>query len=144
MSITDAIIKSLIVTEVGDLNGVVAANIDNIWLLYASYAVYPDLRRLYATREALRLLQGQVWQRVTQATDTGVRANLSDKHKALGDRIAEITIEIAVLRKQATGSVGAVSGTLTTTEPITPPSGSQIDADDPRYSGSPYVPIIRG
>jgi hypothetical protein len=141
VAIDDTQLKSLIISQVGDLNGVVAANIDTIWEMWAPFAVYPQLQFLYAKREATRTLQGQVWQQVTKTVGT-LREQLTDRHAALGDAIADLTAEIAQVRKQAAGAQGVASGSLTTVDPVSPPAGSALDADDPRYSGSPYAPVL--
>jgi hypothetical protein len=140
---TDAQIKAYIVTSVGDMNGIVAANIDLIWDLTAPYAPYPPLHELYATRAAIDLLAGQVWQLVDASVDD-TRQNLSDMHAHLMDRREDLDAQIAAATPvaMAAAGMGANSGQFVTVAPTVPPSGYP-DANSPRYSGSPYEPYAR-
>lgn len=140
---TDDQIKQWIVTSVGDYNGVVAANIDFIWLKNAVFAPYPPLQELYATRDALELLAGQVWQAVDAAVDD-TRENLSDQYDHLKDRIRDLDGVIATQTQMTMAALGlSVShGPILTVAPVSPPAGYP-DANSPRYSGSPYAPLGR-
>jgi hypothetical protein len=141
VAISDQNLKDLIVATVGDLNGVVAANINTLWDKYARFGpVYPQLQALYAERDALRLLQGQVWQQVDKTVGP-LRENLAERHRALSDRLKEMEAAILLAQRQAAAATGgAVAGQIATVEPVAPPFVGTPDATDPRYSGSPYVP----
>jgi hypothetical protein len=144
--LTDQEQKDLIVSSVGDYNGMVAANIDSIWTMFTPYATYPPLQFLFAKRSAISLLAGQVWQAVDAGVDT-VREAYSDMHKALMDQLADLDKQIALASQAAVlgagAGAGAVSGAFTTTTPTTPPP-DYPDANDPRYTGDPYQPLVFG
>jgi hypothetical protein len=135
---TDAQLKQLVVDTAGDVNGIVAANIDLIWSIYAPYSPYPPLQYLYSLRASLELLAGQVWQMVDAAVDDA-RESLSDKYRHLRDRIDQINEDIVSATPGAMGVAGlsVASGVLVTTAPSSPPSGWP-DANDPRYIGWVY------
>jgi len=134
---TDQQLKDFIVLSVGDINGIVQGQINLIWDMYAPYAPFPPLQYLFSRRSALTLLAGQVWQQVNASVDD-TSQSLSDKHKAILDMIANLDAEIQ-RAIDASPLVVVVSGAITATTPTTPPPGYP-DANDPRYSGSPYVP----
>jgi len=135
---TEDDLKQLVITTAGDYNGVVAANIDLLWSIYAGYASSPPLQFLYTLRASLDLLAGQVWQQVDAAVDDA-RESLSDMYKALKDRIALVNQDIEYAANAALVSGGGlvVFGQLTTTAPTSPPYW-WLDANDPRYIGSVY------
>jgi|SRR5215471_537090 len=135
---TDDELKQLIITTVGDVNGIIAANIDLIWSFNGVYAAYPPLQFLYSTRMALDMLAGQVWQQVDAAVDDA-REALSDKYKALRSRINDLDDQIAATTPAAMAATGlsVAAGLLATTAPSTPPYWSR-DANDPRYIGWVY------
>lgn len=135
----DAQIQALVVADVGDLGGVVAANITTLWALYGQYEGNPILHFLYAKRAALNLLAGAVWQQVTKSVGP-LRIDYSDRHKALLAAMAEVDKQIIA---QQHGASAAVVGVMTTTQPIMPgvtqpalPYGT-IDRGDSRYIGDP-------
>jgi len=136
----DTALMSLITAQVGDLNGIVAANIGVIWLTYGQYAANPLLRVLWCKREALEMLAGAVWQQVNATEAGNYSLALSDRHKAILAAMAEVDKQI-VLRQHA-GNVPMV-GQMTTTEPVPPlttpqplPSGPPDPASN-RYLGYP-------
>jgi hypothetical protein len=138
--LTDADLRALIVSEVGDYNGVVAANIDVLWSFYTPYAPFPPLQYLLAKRHATTMLAGQVWQAVDAAVDD-TRQNLTDMHKALMNQLDALDKEIAASMTQLTGmaGLGVQGGVLVTTAPMAPPSGYP-DANSAAYLGSVYSP----
>jgi len=129
----------LVVATVGDLNGVVAANVAMLWRAYGQYEGNPTLHFLRTKRSALDLLAGAVWQQVTKAVGP-LRIDYSDRHKALIAAMADVDKEILA---QQRGASAAVVGVMTATQPIMPgaampalPYGT-IDRGDSRYIGDP-------
>lgn len=136
---SDAQMEQAIINEVGDLNGVVAAQIGTIWALYGQYEANLLLHYLYAKRHALDTLAGAVWQQVSKSVGT-LHLNYSDRHKALMAAMAAVDKQIAL--RQHAGNTPMV-GQMTTTEPVRPlptpqplPSGPPDPASN-RYLGWP-------
>ena len=140
--LTDAELRALIVTEVGDYNGIVAANIDLIWRLYGSFAPFDPLQYLLSKRHAVTMLAGQVWQMVNALVDD-TREWLSDMHTHLMNMLKDLDAEIDAAFAQATVMMGAAvaGGTILAVTPTVPPAGAP-DANSPVYLGNPYSPRI--
>jgi hypothetical protein len=95
-----------------------------------------ELQYLYTKRDAILALAGFNWDAVDFEESMVLRESLSQRSKALGDLYDRVLAQI-VRRERATQSVA--SGTLATSAPVSPPAGT-LDANDPRYAGSPYFP----
>lgn len=144
MAITDEQYQEAILKQVGDVNGVVAAEIEVYWEMFADQEPV-RLQFLYAKREAIDLLQGYVREQVNQR-DPELAVDYSDKLKALQTMRNNVTAEIAKLEAAAaddavdedTEARQPVIGELTTTAPISPDFCGQADANDRRYRGDAY------
>lgn len=143
MPLSAAQFKVLVVTEVGDVDSLVAGQIDVLWTLYDSQAD-DYIHYLYTKRKSLDLLMGQVREQVTRQVDGPLLVNLTDKLKNLQTMWTNVDREIATLAAKAiadaelaavTGGQAAV-GQLTTTAPITPAWGP--DGNNPLYRGDLY------
>lgn len=149
MPVTDADIQALIILEVGDEataaapGGILAANIATIWASYADKAqIAPRLQELYGKRRCIDLVLGVVRGQVDFEIFQDHRRNQSQKAKALEAMRADCQAEIAVIEKKARTKRPGVAGLITTVTPLSPPSTSSPNANDPRYKGDPYTPTI--
>jgi hypothetical protein len=104
------------VTEVNDVGDLVANNIDTLWTLYDTQTdLY--IRYLYSKRKAIDLLMGSVREQVNRAGINGIRADLSDKFKALQAMYLAVDTEIASVE----GGQAAVAQLATPyTDPTSP------------------------
>ncbi len=91
-------LQTLVVTEVGDVDGFIAGQIATLWALYDTQ---PDLylRYLLTKRKALDLLMGKVREQVNRTGLNGVAAELSDKLGNLQVMWENVDGEIATLTK---------------------------------------------
>lgn len=136
MPLTLAQYKTLLPAEVGDPDGTVAAELDNLFTKHddqpTDYLIY-----LYAKRDALFLLMGGRREEVSY-NETGIlQESLSDKAKAISGMYDKAVAEIATEEGQRRSTQGAAVGAIATTAPTSPPDG-HFDANDPAFSGSPY------
>lgn len=145
MTVSDAQIQSLLILEVGDEvtsafpGGMLATNIAMAWASYADKAlIAPRLQELYTKRRCIDLVLGVVRGQVTYQIANDHTFNGSDKAKTLLNLRQECQTEIAAIEARARGNRGGASGMLTATAPVSPPDNQPPDANDSRYSGSPY------
>lgn len=139
MPLTGDSYKTLVIVEVGDVDGVIADQVDTLWDLYAGqtdgYARY-----LYTKRKALDLLMGLVREQVTQTAPNGVSADLTDKLKNLQIMWTNVDREIATVTalalQTAQTSAAPVIGQISAVAPVTPPAGP--DGNSPLYRGDLY------
>jgi len=132
--------QQLVISQVGDsAGGIVAASIATLWTLHDDQPT-AALQFLFAKIGAIDLLMGTVREQVTQTGLEGVKSDLSDKLKALvlmrAATVADLDRAINAGAGQDSTHAGA-AGLLTTTAPISPPTGAQ-DANSPDYRGNPY------
>jgi hypothetical protein len=146
---TDADIQSLIILEVGDEVttawpiGVLFANIATMWASFADKAqIAPRLQELYTKRRAIDAVLGIVRGQVTYNIANDHSRNQSDKAKTLLSMRKETKDEIVRVEMQARSNRPGVAGQITTTAPISPPVVGGVDANDPRFQGSPYFPPL--
>jgi hypothetical protein len=108
--------QQMIIAQLGDPDGVLAAQVDAFWQAYSGVPGRSNfLVFLYTKRDAIQILMGSV-----------------------RTRLADTNAEIARQEKIARASGGALSGVLTTTAPEAPPNVLGPDRNDSRYLGNPY------
>jgi hypothetical protein len=146
---SDSDIQALIVLEVGDEvttawpSGVLNANIVTMWASFADKAqIAPRLQELYTKRRAIDAVLGIVRGQVTYNIANDHSRNQSDKAKTLLSMRKETQDEIVRVEMQARSNRPGVAGQITTTAPISPPVVGGVDANDPRFQGSPYFPPL--
>lgn len=124
MTITEAQLKNLILTKIGDHEGTtpVAQNIDVMWDLNARYQAFPNgfrLQYLYTLLDAIDVLNGVSFQNIF--IEAGVRNDeLSDRATDLQKLRAATIAEITKVEGQAAALRPPALGTLTRTAPIMP------------------------
>jgi len=133
MPLAAVVQQNLIVTTLGDINGLLAANIATLWSLHDDQ-LNAAVKFLLVKRGAVDMLIGSIRDDVTFRADT-LTVNLSDKLKML-EAMKPTDVDIQRAYRVSQGAAYA-AGALAATTPSTPPSG-QRDANDPRYTGSPY------
>jgi hypothetical protein len=137
---TEAQIMALLLAQVGDPDGTLAAQWDVIWAL--SVGASPLAARILVAKLALiDVALGAASQQVN-FSDGDYSQSASDRAKALL-RLREATLT-ALETAQRGG--GAAIGTLTKTTPETPPTGPLVrphgpNALDPEFTGDPYYPL---
>lgn len=127
------------------VTGIVMANINRLWLKYADKAT-PTLRDLYIQMEAQDLVIARLESLVDISTNNGqISVKLSQRvaaRRAQRDAIWQAIIRTeGLVAKSATIQLGAIA----ITSPIAVPQPGDRsspsfyrDANDPRFSGSPY------
>lgn len=134
-----ATIEARILAEVGDTpDNRVSANLAAWWASHADKGLYGGpLQYLYTKRDALdAAIMYYALQVQTVIGDVQVfYQQIAQRLDALR---TEISAEIQLQEARRLSAAGAVSGTLTTTAPVSPPNGV-FDSNDPRYQGSPYT-----
>lgn len=145
MVVTQAALKALIVTEVNDVNGVVAANIDTIWEQASRYRAIPGMQFLQAKKEALGTV---IMALRSSGINKRVRDLQIDKDGQLTSAegmLKEVCDQIRDLAKQWQQSKASTVVDTANTQ-ITPPPAFQppdpyagmIDANSPAYRGDVY------
>lgn len=156
MAVDEAQAKALIIATVGDVDpatgqpptvpgsGILAVNIDVLWDSYAAMeTVATGLQRLMVERHAYRLVLGVIRRQVDLKAGSASLAR-SQQAKAILEALATLDQQILALQQSYSGGVAA-SGAILRTAPVMPcdaalaPCG--LDANDPRYTGSPYRPF---
>jgi hypothetical protein len=136
-ALTAAAYKALILAEVQDPDGVLAAQLDTCWDLY------PDLpvgrtRYLRTLIKGIDVLLGSV----RAQADFAIQGDLSVKLGQLTDHLAAkraaAESDLAAELRGLTGRAPAM-GTLTAVVPVASPAGAP-DANAPVYRGSPNPP----
>jgi hypothetical protein len=109
---------------------------------YTLDAQFPGfgLEMLSVQRDLTRVAHGWAWQQI-QVTSGDVRYSYEQRAASLRQRLTQLEADIATRLAQARASCMVVStGLMTTTAPVSPPYPAPYpDANDPAYSGSPYV-----
>lgn len=108
-------LQTLVVTEVGDVDGFIAGQIATLWALYDTQ---PDLylRYLLVKRKAIDLLMGKVREQVNMTGDDGRAAELSDKLGNLQTMWENVDGEITMLSRAAASA--SQSATQATRRPL--------------------------
>jgi hypothetical protein len=135
-------------------NGIILINSERLWEKYIGYSYLQPLglgHRLfeaYYMRSAVELVIGVLESRVDfSAVGTAMRVSLNQRRARAERFIDTLSDRIQKLEDMLQMWSPPLIGMLTTTVPITPPVPGQlsspgwpwrVNADDPRYSGSPY------
>lgn len=99
MALTAEQLRSLIVTEVGDVGGLIAGQITTLWELHAGETdLY--LHYLLTKRSAIGVLMGSVREQVNQQVESASK-DLSDKLEHLQTMWENVDAEIRTARTQA-------------------------------------------
>lgn len=112
--------------------------IDAIWKLHSRWVNRPLLHYLYARREAIQFLIGNLDEEPTAPpveSDGPSRAQL--RKQALFRLLEEVTLEIAAVRKGGRPSVGTMTAVAFVESPVNAP-----DANGVERMGDPNVPPI--
>lgn len=144
--ISDAALQALIIAQVGDEAGVLAANIPTLWTRWAGkLSVHPDLRDLYVRRDCIRLVLPAMRKKadIAQAGGGSVRTSAWFDH--LLSMLAEIQAEIVRIERRAAASrpgvvtpITTVTGSVPLDSPNAPAPDPYVDANAPIYRGDPY------
>lgn len=160
MALSDADAQTLILRKVGDVNpvtgdpveyglvsiaGVVGASMTLLWDSHADKAqITPRLRELYVERDAYDLILGCL-SALVDYTLEGESIKLSQRVATIQKRRELVNSDLATLQKVALTSRSGVVGLITTTAPLSPPTGPVFypygpDGNDGAYAGSIYRP----
>ena len=130
--------------------GIVFANIGRLWLKYADKAnISPDLRDLYVMRDAHDMVIGRLESLVDIVTNNGqINLRLSQRAQVHRQQREALTQDIARFESYLSRNVAPQIGTIAISSPISAPLPGELptrslygpDANDPRYTGSPYWP----
>ncbi len=127
----------LIITEIGGdtAESLLATNLPTYW---AAHADLPsDAAKKAATKvDAIQLLIGQAWRKVSFKALDGASVNLSDMFEHL-QRLLELAQQEQALVAAGAAGAGVSVGTLTKTAPIMPDTPRGLDANARRYRGDP-------
>lgn len=127
----------LIITEIGGdtADGLLAANLPTYWAAHADLA--SDAARKAASKvDAIRLLLGQSWRKVSFKALNGASVSLSDMFEHLLKLLEIAQEEQALVAASSTGA-GVAVGVLTKTAPIMPDTPRGLDPSARRYRGDP-------
>lgn len=137
MALTEEQYIALIIAGIGGDtdDSVLATNLPLFWQARDSI---DDLnaRALLVKLDAIDLLLGQTWRKVSFKALDGASVNLSDMFKHLLD--LRDAVQAAADRGDTLASVGGAVGELTTQAPVAPPFVGWPDANDRAYRGDPY------
>lgn len=142
MSLSEDDYKTQIVAEVGDTpDGFLVGCITRLWGMYEDLAAQPRLRYWYVLKKACETLLGHVRENPDFSTqsDLGVKLNQLFTNLLAMAKQAEDNI---CLEKKGVAARIPLVGVLTTQAPTVPPPGA-LDANAPRYGGSPYTPDVK-
>lgn len=138
MPLTDSEYKALIVSEIGDTpSGVLASSIDTYWTR-AELEATTELRYLRAKMTAIRVVMGAERRTsVDSSSIGGISSKLQQRMQSLQTMLSDTKVEYDS-QVATIGSYAGVVGQLTTTAPVSPPTGS-VDANSLDYAGNPYT-----
>jgi hypothetical protein len=125
--------KNLILVKVGEplSGGPVSSVIDTLWTMYADKAlIAPRLQYLYVLAEAFDVKIGSIADGAFTPVGIVQHKALDDKVTAWQKQKTATLLDIVKLERAYNQVRTPVTGTLTTTAPISP-------ADDPRTVGAP-------
>lgn len=140
-----AAIMEFVVAQVGDTpTGLLVTHMTTAWVRNAEKAlIHPRLQEAYYKRDLIDLALGYYRAQVDVTLGTDMAQKRSQRFIALAAMRADAQVDIEKIEKVARARRGIAIGLLTTTAPVTPsipdPTNPYIDANDPRFSGSPYV-----
>lgn len=151
MAVTDAQIQTLLVLEVGDnADRLLAANVAALWDRFADKAlVSTRLRELYVKRSLIDLARGAIRDQIDYSLGGAAAASFHahDRVETLEKMRANLYAELQQEERVARHTRPLALGTLTQTAPELPADGTAppatLDANDPRFAGSPYWPLSR-
>jgi len=127
---------TLIIASIGGdtEDGLLAANLPSFWALHADLA--SDAARLAAVKvDAIQLLLGQTWRKVSFKALDGASVQLSDMFDHL---IALLDLAQAAAGVTGAGASGAAAiGQLTTVAPIGADSARGVNPNARQYKGDP-------
>jgi hypothetical protein len=144
MVLTDANITALIVSEVGDVDGVLAANIATMYAMNAQYRAIPQLQYLTTKMQAVETALTALRAQGVRKTVGPLTLDNTRQIDALERMLPTLAAKIAVRIKQYMGSQGSVGAIAATTPEVPPafqpasPFGNSVDANDARYRGDAY------
>lgn len=126
---------TLIITSIGGdtEDGLLATNLPLFWATHADLAT--DAARAAAVKvDAIELLLGNTWRKVSFKALDGASVNLSDMFDHLVKLLDLAQAAVGI----SSGAAGGVAvGTLTKTAPIMPDRAGQPDPNARRYRGDP-------
>lgn len=144
MSVTDTAIQDLIVTEVGDVNGILAQNIMTMWAMNAPYRAVPGMQYLMTKVQAVETVLTALRATAVRKTVGPLTLDNSQQIGALERLLADLEAKSVTLTKRTMASRGSV-GVITAVTPEVPPPyqpsspyGNVTDANDPSYRGDAY------
>lgn len=121
---------ALVTLEVGDVDGLIASQVDTLWTLYDTQTD-DYIHYLFVKRKAIELLMGSVREQVTRQIDGPLLVTLTDKFKNLQTMWNDVNEEIGtatalVLTTTAQASTAVVGQILAPCwpdgiEPVCPP-----------------------
>lgn len=123
---------ALIIAQLGGdtTDELLATNLPSYWELRASYADL-DTRALAVKIDAIDLLLGASWRKVSFKALNGASVDLSD----MFDNLTRLR-DLYVGQLASSGpDAGVAVGTIEKTAPLMPPSGGEIDPNAQRYRG---------
>ncbi len=145
VALTDAQWQQLVILTIGDEVttaypiGVLLANQALWWGKNDELSYDPELRYLYAKRDAAGIVLGAVRDQVDKTVGP-LRIAYAKRGDTLRAMIAATTIEIDERFRQNAAD-GPVVGIITVTAPAAPPFPYTPDANDSQYIGDVYKPL---
>lgn len=162
VELSDSQYQALILAELQDPDGVLAAQLPTLWAMYADIGLQPAtnlrtvsltdpaystttlgtqerwrLRYLYVKYAAIQLLRGQCWPDVNFDSHGDIRVNQSERFAHLTQMMADTVTEISRALKSARVPV---VGALLTTAPV-PSALGLLDANSTAYMGDPNIRV---
>jgi hypothetical protein len=139
--------KNLILVKVGEhvTGGPVSTVIDTLWTMYADKAlIAPRLQYFYVLAEAFDVKIGSIADGAFTPVGIVQHKALDDKVSAWQKQKASALLDIAKIERGYNQVRTPVTGTLTTTAPISPADDTRttgaFDANDRSLRGDAYLP----
>jgi hypothetical protein len=156
-SLTIADVQAGIIDRVGDIDpvtlkptvantGLLAVRMPRVWVHWNAMAFRaPGLQEAYAERECIQIVLSRLRIRVDWNTGQALAMKMSQQVAALEAMLKEANAHIQKIEEDARlgARAGGATGRLIHVEPIEPPTQFPdpmlpVDANDPRFTGSPY------
>jgi hypothetical protein len=121
-----------------------------LWEAYADKAlVAPRLQELYVERDAIKLVLAVLRPQVDLQAGQALALKRHQKLDTLNAQLTTVERQIVAIEHAAQRRGTPRAAPITTVEPVSPPSGEVAvaagpNANDPRYTGSPYGPSHGG
>lgn len=132
-----------IIREVGDPNGTLDAVIAGIWAGWAVKGnLSAELQYLYTKRSCLDIRLAEESPNTTYSVHA-ISWSGGQKFDHLQQMRADCHAELIRIEMNLRGQRRGASGTITKTTPESPPYPNGADANDPFYSGDPYLTLRR-